>query len=70
MTETERAPHIQNWIAAVVSHSRASGGKKPALMKYHSNDPVKELERAIADVKLMVGDHTSRGRMCTHFRHV
>jgi hypothetical protein len=57
MTEAERAPHIEKWIAAVVEHSKASGGKRPALMKYHSEDAVKQLERAIADVQSLVSTH-------------
>ncbi|KAH6905609.1 hypothetical protein BKA70DRAFT_1225327 [Coprinopsis sp. MPI-PUGE-AT-0042] len=63
MTESERAPHVEKWVTAVIDHARTSGGKKPALMKYHTEDAVKQLEMAIADVQSMgcnicnYGDH-------------
>ncbi|KAH6865347.1 hypothetical protein BKA70DRAFT_1244850 [Coprinopsis sp. MPI-PUGE-AT-0042] len=62
MTDAERAPHVQKWISVVVDHAKLSG-KKPALLKYHQVNPIKQLERAIADVQAMgqnirkYGDH-------------
>ncbi|KAH6892859.1 hypothetical protein BKA70DRAFT_1233588 [Coprinopsis sp. MPI-PUGE-AT-0042] len=53
MSDAERAPHVKEWAAKVVDHAMATGGKKPALMKYHQGDPVKQLEKAIADVQAM-----------------